>query len=184
MSRIGKKVIEVPEGVNVEINGQNVFVKGSRGELSLDIHHKVRARYDNNNIYVERKSDDKLSRSLHGLTQRLISNMIKGVKDGFARKLEIKGVGYRASLNGNKLTLALGFSHPVEVDAPEGIEFQVQKNIIVVSGIDKQLVGQIAANIRSLKKPEPYKGKGIKYLEEIIIRKAGKAAKAAGAQGA
>src|SRR3990167_7165359 len=182
MSRIGKKVIEVPEGVNVEINGQNVFVKGSRGELSLDIHHKVRARYDNNNIYVERKSDDKLSRSLHGLTQRLISNMIKGVRDGFARKLEIKGVGYRASLNGNKLTLALGFSHPVEVDAPEGIEFQVQKNIIVVSGIDKQLVGQIAANIRSLKKPEPYKGKGIKYLEEIIIRKAGKAAKAAGAQ--
>ena len=98
--------------------------------------------------------------------------------------MEIKGVGYRASLNGNKLTLALGFSHPVEVDAPEGIEFQVQKNIIVVSGIDKQLVGQIAANIRSLKKPEPYKGKGIKYLEEIIIRKAGKAAKAAGAQGA
>lgn len=181
MSRIGKKPIEIPQGVNVEIDNNKITVKGPKGELNIEIHHKSSAKKQGEQILIERKSNDKLSRSLHGLTRSLIFNMIEGVTKGFERKLEIKGVGYRAQVQGDKLILAIGYSHPVEIVAPEGIQFQVQKNIITISGIDKQLIGQVAANIRSVRKPEPYKGKGIKYLEEIVRRKPGKAAKTTGA---
>lgn len=181
MSRIGKKEILIPENVNVEIVDKLIKVKGPKGELSFEHNHQVKLVKNDNVLNVERKSNDKLSKSLHGLTRVLINNLIVGVTDGFEKKLEIKGVGYKANVQGDKLVLAVGFSHPVEIVAPKGITFQAQKNTITVSGIDKQLVGQVAANIRAIKKPEPYKGKGIKYSDEVIIRKAGKAAKAAGA---
>jgi len=181
MSRIGKKIITIPENVTFEMNGPQISVKGPKGELSLNTHRKISVKKTDNILAVERHDDSKLSKSLHGLTRMLIANMITGVTDGYEKKLELKGVGFKASLEGNKLNMSLGFSHPVEVQAPDGINFQVQKNTITVSGIDKQMVGQVAANIRAFKKPEPYKGKGIRYVGELIIKKAGKAAKAAGA---
>lgn len=184
MSRIGKKIIIIPEGTVVNIDNHNISVKGPKGELSLDAHSKVNVKISEGQIKVERVVNDKLARSVHGLTRTLIMNMIEGVNKGYEKKLELKGVGYRASVQGNKLTLLVGYSHPVIVEAPEGISFQVQKNIIIISGINKELVGETAAKIRKIRKPEPYKGKGIKYIDEVIRRKAGKTAKASSGQGA
>lgn len=184
MSRIGKKIILIPDGVTVSINDRDILVKGPKGELKLILHLRVNAKMQDNKIFVERAGNDKLANSLHGLTRCLIFNMIEGVTKGYEKKLQIIGVGYKAVAQNNKLVLTVGYSHTVEIEAPSGINLQVQKNIIIVSGIDKQLVGQIAADIRSVKKPEPYKGKGIKYIDELIRRKAGKTAKASTGTGA
>ena len=176
MSRIGNKPITVPEGVEVKIDGQNVTVKGPKGTLSKEFHKNMKITLDGNVLKVERPNDEPSNRSLHGLTRTLINNMIVGTTKGFERKLEVNGVGYRAQKQGNKLVLTVGFSHPVEIEEIEGITIDVPNpNTIVVKGIDKQLVGQVAANIREKKEPEPYKGKGIKYAGERIIRKEGKA---------
>lgn len=179
MSRIGKQPIQIPSGVEVSVKNGEVSVKGPKGTLKFKPHQKVIVRVEDKNILVERKSDDILDKSLHGLTRTLIANMIQGVVAGFSKQLEILGVGYRAQVQGKKLQLALGFSHPVEYSAPEGITFEIdkeKKNIVYINGIDKTLVGQVAANIRALRPPEPYKGKGIRYEGEVVRRKAGKAA--------
>ncbi len=178
MSRIGKKQIIIPENVNVKLDGDKLIVSSNSNSQTIEIHPKIIVKIAENVINVERKSDDKLSRSLHGLIRSLINNAIIGVTQGFQKDLEIIGVGYRASVEGDKLTLKVGFSHDVEFKAPEGINFEVKKNIVSVKGYDKRAVGQIAAEIRAVKKPEPYKGKGIKYVGEKIIRKVGKAVKA------
>ncbi len=179
MSRVGKEPIVVPSGVDVAVSGQNVKVKGSKGELELDLPGGITVAQDGEVLQVERPDETRENRAFHGLARTLINNMIIGVSEGFKKELEIVGVGYRAAAKGNDaLTLSLGFSHPVEVKAPAGVVFDVpQPTQIIISGIDKQAVGQTAADIRSLRKPEPYKGKGIKYVGEHIIRKAGKAAK-------
>ncbi|MEY2968622.1 MAG: ribosomal protein [Actinomycetota bacterium] len=179
MSRIGKSPIAVPSGVDVTIANGAITVKGPKGTLSRAIPGEISVRKDEANLLVERPNDERESRSLHGLTRTLVANMVQGVTGGFAKELDIVGVGYRAEAQGpNKLRLSLGFSHPVMVDAPEGVTFEVpQPTRIIVKGIDKETVGQVAANIRSIRKPEPYKGKGVRYLDERIIRKAGKAGK-------
>jgi large subunit ribosomal protein L6 len=179
MSRIGKAPITVPTGVDVSIQARTITVKGPNGTLARDIPGEIRVRQDGETLVVERPDDERESRSLHGLTRSLVNNMVVGVTAGYAKELEIVGVGYRAEAQGpQKLRLALGFSHPVLVDAPDGITFEVPAPTrVVVKGIDKEQVGQVAANIRSLRKPEPYKGKGIRYQGERIIRKAGKAGK-------
>ncbi len=178
MSRIGKKTIEIPQGVEVKLTdrltGREVKVKGPKGELTQLIPLELEVSLEEKELKVSPRRKTKNSAALWGLWRSLISNMIEGVTEGFEKKLEVNGVGYRVNLEGKKLVLHLGFSHPIEIEAPEGIEFKVEKNLISVSGIDKQLVGQIAAKIRSKKKPEPYKGKGIKYIDEVIRRKAGK----------
>lgn len=182
MSRIGKQPITIPSDVTVDIKNGTVTVKGSKGTLVFTPHARVHIKVDGATLTVERKSDEILDRSLHGLTRTLMANMIEGVTKGFSKRLEIQGVGYRATVQGTKLQLALGFSHQVDFPAPGGIIFEIdkeKKNIITVSGIDKVLVGQVAANLRALRKPEPYKGKGIRYVGETIRRKAGKAATAA-----
>ncbi len=179
MSRIGKQPIEVPNGVTVEIQGQKVTVKGPKGELIREIHPNMKAELQENLLIVSRPNEQKMNRALHGLTRSLLSNMVEGVTKGFEKKLEIVGVGYRAQANKNKITMTLGYSHPIEYVAEQGIEISMdedKKNIITVSGIDKEVVGETAAKIRSFRKPEPYKGKGIKYMGEHIQRKAGKAA--------
>jgi len=178
MSKVGNKKIIIPERVSLENADGIIKVKGEKGELSLELTPNIEVKINSNLVAVGRKKDDKQTKSLHGLTQRLIGNMIIGVSEGFQKKLDFKGVGFKAEVSGNKLVLNVGFSHPVEVIAPEGIAIEVQKNIITVSGIDKQKVGQIAADIRAVKPVEPYKGKGIKYIDEIPRRKPGKAAKA------
>ena len=176
MSRIGNKPITVPDGVEVKLDGNNITVKGPKGTLERELHKNITVTLDGNVITVTRPNDQKENRSLHGLTRTLISNMIHGVTEEFTRKLEVNGVGYRAQKQGKKLVLTLGYSHPVEVEEPEGITIDVPaQNSIIVKGIDKQLVGQVAANIREYKLPEPYKGKGIKYVGEHIRRKEGKA---------
>ena len=180
MSRIGKLPIEIPSGVTVEIkDGNHVFVKGPKGELNVKIHEKINLEVKEGQVLVTRKDKEKFSMSLHGLSRTLINNLVEGVTKGFEKRLEINGVGYRANIQGRKAVLSLGFSHPVEYEAPEGIELAIdkdKKNVIIVSGIDKQVVGQVAAKIRSYRKPEPYKGKGIRYEGEMVRRKAGKAA--------
>ena len=178
MSRIGLKPISVPSGVSVSQDGQSVTVKGPKGELSHELPEGISLSQDDGTLSVSRDSDARQTRALHGLNRSLIANMVEGVSDGFAKKLEIVGVGYRAAAKGSdKLELALGFSHPVEVVAPEGVSFEVPTPTeIYVRGIDKQVVGQVADDIRKLRKPEPYKGKGVRYSGERIIRKAGKAA--------
>ncbi|MBI4975308.1 50S ribosomal protein L6 [Candidatus Peregrinibacteria bacterium] len=181
MSRIGRKPVDVPSQVQVEINGSTVKTKGPKGELVKQFQPNVEIKLEGNQIIVVRKDNSKTTRSLHGLTRNLIQNMLEGVTKGFEKKLEINGVGFRAQINKNKITLSLGFSHPVEFTAPKEIEFQFDesaknKNIIIVTGIDKQMVGEVAAKIKKKKKPEPYKGKGIKYVGEFITRKAGKTA--------
>ncbi|MBN2087283.1 50S ribosomal protein L6 [Candidatus Peregrinibacteria bacterium] len=179
MSRIGKQIIAVPAGVEISINGNNIKVKGPKGELEFDCPEQIKVVVKENNIQVTRKGDEPEDRSLHGLTRALVNNMVIGVSDGFQKKLEIIGVGYRAQVSGKKLTLNLGFSHPVELTAPEGIDVKMdeeQKNTIVISGVDKQVVGQFAAIIRKFRPPEPYKGKGIRYSGEYVPRKSGKAA--------
>ena len=183
MSRIGNEPITIPSGVEVNITGNHIEVKGSKGVLSLDFDTKLKVEVSENQIVVKTKKDDKTSRSLHGLTRSLISNLVVGVTDGWTKNLELVGVGYRAQGGGDTLTLNVGYSHPVVVNAPEGISFTVADNTkLSVSGIDKTLVGQVAANIRKAKPPEVYKGKGIRYQGEYIRRKPGKAGKAAGAK--
>jgi large subunit ribosomal protein L6 len=179
MSRIGKAPIPVPSNVQVAVDGSKVTVKGPKGELSHDLPEKITLRQDGEQLLVERADDERRSRSLHGLTRTLVGNMVVGVSEGFRKELEIIGVGYRATAKGPAaLELALGFSHPVNVDAPAGITFEVPSATrIGVVGIDKQVVGQVAADIRAIRKPEPYKGKGIRYVDERVIRKAGKTGK-------
>ena len=178
MSRIGNKPIAVPAGVEVKIDGQKITVKGPKGTLEREIHKNISVEMENNTIKVTRPNNEALNRSLHGLTRTLISNMIEGVEKEYTRELQINGVGYRAQKQGNNLNLTLGYSHPVIFDAPEGITFDVPNpNIIIVKGIDKELVGQTAANIRTKRPPEVYRGKGIKYAEEVIRRKEGKTGK-------
>jgi large subunit ribosomal protein L6 len=179
MSRIGKAPITVPSGVDVNISGRTITVKGPKGSLSRDIPGDISVRADEGNLLVERPDDGRENRALHGLTRTLVNNMVVGVTDGFAKSLEIVGVGYRAEAQGaDAIRLALGFSHPVNVKAPEGITFEVPSpTVIVVKGIDKEVVGQVAANIRSIRKPEPYKGKGVRYQGERVLRKAGKTGK-------
>ena len=180
MSRIGRQPITIPQGVDVALDGSHVAVKGPRGSLERDLHADMRIVQEDGVIRVERPSDERMHRALHGLTRTLVANMIEGVTNGYEKRLEIVGVGYRAALKGSDLELALGFSHPVDFPPPEGIEFEVPApNRITVRGIDKQLVGQVAANIRKIRKPEPYKGKGIRYEGEHVRKKAGKAAKGA-----
>jgi len=179
MSRIGKAPILVPNGVEVGISGKSIEVKGPKGSLDFEVPGSISVRQDDDQIYVERPDDERTNRALHGLTRSLINNMVIGVSEGFSKELEIIGVGYRAQAKGqSSLELQLGFSHPISVDAPEGVSFDVpEPTRIIVSGIDKQIVGQVAADIRSYRKPEPYKGKGVRYLGEHVVRKAGKAAK-------
>ena len=178
MSRIGNKPITIPEGVEVTLNDKIITVKGPKGTLSKEIHKNVNVTVEGNVITISRIDDEPANRSLHGLTRSLINNMIIGVKDEFKRELEINGVGYRAQKQGTKLVMNLGYSHPVEMEAPAGITFDVPNpNSITVRGIDKELVGQTAAVIRTKRPPEVYRGKGIKYVEEVIIRKEGKAGK-------
>lgn len=178
MSRIGNKPITVPEGVEVKIDGQHITVKGPKGTLERDIHKNMSVTMDGNVITVSRPNDEAENRSLHGLTRTLINNMIEGVLNEYKRALEINGVGYRAQLKGKTLVLTLGYSHPVEMEAPEGITFEVPApNQIIVKGIDKEQVGQVAAVVRTKRPPEVYRGKGIKYAEEHIRRKEGKAGK-------
>jgi len=175
MSRIGKMPIPTPKTVTVAVSEGTVSVKGPKGELSRTVSPRISVITGDDVIRVERSTDEPTDRSLHGLTRSLIANMVTGVTDGFTRRLEINGVGYRAAVSGGNLVLQVGFSHPVLVPAPPGITFAVQANAITISGADKELVGQIAAQIRRVRPPEPYKGKGIKYAEEVIRRKAGKA---------
>jgi large subunit ribosomal protein L6 len=179
MSRIGNAPITVPTGVDVSVAGTDVTVKGSKGELSITLPGSITASVDDGVVTLVRPDDTGDHKAMHGLARTLVDNMIIGVSEGFSKKLEIVGVGYRAAARGsNALEMQLGFSHPVNIQAPEGIEFEVPvQTEIIVKGIDKQLVGQVAADIRKWRKPEPYKGKGIKYEGERVIRKAGKAAK-------
>jgi large subunit ribosomal protein L6 len=178
MSRIGKTPIPVPSAVDVTVVGRGITVKGPKGTLERRIPGDISVRQEGGELLVERPDDERENRSLHGLVRSLVHNMVLGVNEEFRKELEIIGVGYRATLQGSTLDLALGFSHPVRVDAPEGITFEVPApNRIVVRGIDKERVGQVAADIRAIRKPEPYKGKGVRYLGEQVVRKAGKTAK-------
>lgn len=178
MSRIGLRPIEIPEGVEVTVDGHTVTVKGPKGELERKVHETMEVVLEDNTITVNRQNDLKESRALHGTTRSLIQNMIDGVRNGFEKELEIIGVGYRAQKQGNKLVIGAGYSHPVEIEPEEGIEIDVPKNTeIIVKGIDKELVGVTAAKIRAIRSPEPYKGKGIRYKGEHVRRKEGKTAK-------
>ncbi len=192
MSRIGKKPIILPAGTTAELNGNHLTVKGAKGTLELDVHPKVSVKLEGSEITVNvAKQEDKREKSLWGLSRSLIQNLVEGVTTGYTKQLDVVGVGFKAEVRGTTLVLNLGFSHPIDFEIPAGIEVKVEKDAakvtilqyqttITLTGIDKQLVGQVAANIRELKKPEPYKGKGIKYSDETIIRKAGKVVKAVG----
>jgi len=178
MSRIGRKPIAIPSGVDVTLNGNVITVKGPKGTLTRELHKDMKVVVDGGNVSVERPSDDKLHRSLHGTTRSVIANMVSGVTEGFSKSLELVGVGYRVNKQGDKIVLNVGYSHPVEIVPDKGIEFEVPSQTkIIVKGIDKELVGQTAAKIRAVREPEPYKGKGIKYEDERILRKEGKAGK-------
>jgi large subunit ribosomal protein L6 len=181
MSRIGRLPIPVPSGVNVTIDGPAITVTGPRGTLSRRLHPEMLVAQEDSTLVVRRPDEDKLHRELHGLTRTLVANMVEGVTNGYRKGIEITGVGYRAVKVGNKLQLNLGYSHPIEIDPPAGISFEVENPTrLAVVGIDKELVGQIAARVRSTRKPEPYKGKGVRYAGEKIRRKAGKAGKIGG----
>lgn len=178
MSRIGRKPITVPNGVNVTLDNTVITVKGPKGSLTRELHKDMKVSVEENVITIERPSDNKMHRSLHGTTRSVVNNMVSGVTEGFSKSLELVGVGYRASKSGDKIVLNVGYSHPVEITPEAGIEFEVPSNTkIIVKGIDKERVGAYAAKIRSVREPEPYKGKGIKYEGERIIRKEGKAGK-------
>lgn len=176
MSRIGKKSIPIPEGVTVTVGGNLIRVKGTKGELKREIHPDVQVAAEEKEIKVSIKRKSRKSFALWGLFRTLLANLVEGVTKGFEKKLEFEGIGFRAALEGNTLVMQLGFSHPVRFEAPDGVKFSVEKNVITVSGIDKELVGNTAAKIRALRLPEPYKGKGIRYQGEVIRRKAGKKA--------
>jgi len=181
MSRIGRLPIAVPSGVDVTIDGRNVTVKGPKGTLSRSLHPDIAVSQEDGSIVVTRPTEQKTHKQLHGLTRTLVNNMVVGVTDGYRKGLEITGVGYRAALNGKKLQLNLGYSHPIEIEPPAGITFEVENPTrLAVVGIDKELVGQVAAQVRATRKPEPYKGKGVRYAGEYIRRKAGKAGKIGG----
>ena len=181
MSRIGRLPIPVPSTVDVTIEGRNVTVKGPRGTLSRSLHPDMTVSHEDATLVVTRPTEQKTHKQLHGLTRTLVNNMVVGVTDGYRKGIEITGVGYRAALVGRKLTLNLGYSHPIEINPPEGISFEVENPTrLAVVGIDKELVGQIAAKVRATRKPEPYKGKGVRYAGEVIRRKAGKAGKIGG----
>ena len=177
MSRIGKQPIDIPAGVTITVGDKEITVAGPKGSLVVPVQPQTETKVEGTQIVVTRKDDEPKSRAWHGLQRALINNAVQGVTKGFEKKLEVNGVGFRLSGGGKQIEMALGFSHPVKYTAPEGVELKTDKMEITVSGIDKQKVGQAAAEIRSLKKPEPYKGKGIKYVDEVIIRKAGKAGK-------
>lgn len=181
MSRIGRKPVPVPKGVTVTINGSEVKAKGPKGELTRTFRPEVTIKQEDGTLTVERSSDERLVRALHGLSRALLNNMLTGVSSGFSKALQIEGVGYRAELKGKDLVMSLGFSHPVTVTPPPGIAFAVDEKtrVITISGADKELVGQVAADVRAWRKPEPYKGKGLRYQGETVRRKAGKAGKAA-----
>lgn len=178
MSRIGLKPVEIPQGVEVKLDGLTITVKGPKGQLTRELHQDMKVNIEDNVLTVERPSDQKEHRALHGTTRSLINNMVEGVSKGFEKTLDIIGVGYRAQKQGNKLVVNAGYSHPVEIDPIDGIEIDVPKNTqLIVKGIDKELVGAVAANIRAIRPPEPYKGKGIRYANEHVRRKEGKTAK-------
>jgi large subunit ribosomal protein L6 len=181
VSRIGRKIIQIPKGVTVTVNGSEVKVKGPKGELSRTIREEVSVKQEDGALKVERQGDERQVRALHGLTRALLNNMVVGVSDGFSKVLQVEGVGYRAEMKGKDLVMALGFSHPVTVTPPAGITFAVDEKArtITISGADKELVGQVTADVRKWRPPEPYKGKGLRYLGEQVRRKAGKAGKAA-----
>jgi large subunit ribosomal protein L6 len=178
MSRIGRTPVPVPNGVEIKVEGRELTVTGPKGSLERRLPGDISVRQEGAEVIVERPDDERENRALHGLVRSLVNNMVLGVSEEFTKELEIIGVGYRANMQGSTLDLALGFSHPVRVDAPQGIAFEVPApNRIVVRGIDKEQVGQVAADIRAIRKPEPYKGKGVRYLGEYVARKAGKTAK-------
>jgi large subunit ribosomal protein L6 len=179
MSRIGKQPIQVTKGLNVKIQGSRISVKGPKGELTWEFPPEMKVSVQDERLLVERPSDTKRLKALHGLTRNILANMVKGVNEGYQKVLEITGVGYRSQIQGKKLIMSLGYSHPVEYFLPEGItaEIDAKKNRITLNGIDRQLVGQVAANIRQLRPPDPYKGKGIRYDREMVKLKAGKAGK-------
>ena len=178
MSRIGLKQLEIPQGVEVKLNGNHVTVKGPKGELAQTINSDMKVNIEDNVLSVERPSNSKEHKALHGTTRSLIANMVEGVHQGFEKTLEIQGVGYRAQKQGEKLVVNAGYSHPVEIEPVDGIEIEVPANTkVIVKGIDKQLVGAVASNIRAIRPPEPYKGKGIRYADEYVRRKEGKTAK-------
>jgi large subunit ribosomal protein L6 len=180
MSRIGKKPVTIPDGVEVKIDRNDISVKGPKGALNFGFHYDMEVKMEGKEIQVSVKKITKQTKALWGLTRVLISNMVEGVTKGFEKQLELQGVGFRMAVQGKKLNMALGFSHPVEMEIPEGLEAKIEKNILTISGIDKQKVGQFAATVRARKKVEPYKGKGFRYVGEIVRKKAGK--KAAGAE--
>jgi len=181
MSRIGKLPIKLPQGVVVEIDGQTVIVKGPKGTMQRKINKGIQVVLNDGSIVLTMKKDTDSLRPFYGTERALLANNVKGVSDGWSKQLELVGTGYRAELSGRTLSLTVGYSHPIKIDAPEGIGFKVEKNVITVDGADKEIVGLTSAKIRAVRPPEPYKGKGIKYVSEVIRRKAGKAAKTAGA---
>ncbi len=178
MSRIGKQPISVPSGVEISVVGRDVQVKGPKGELGIKLMRGLNISVEEGNATIVREAENASTQESYGLTRTLVANMVQGVSSGYERQLEIHGVGYRASVTGRAINLSLGYSHPINYDLPEGIEAKIERNIITISGHNKQLVGQVAAELRALRKPEPYKGKGIRYVGEHIRRKAGKAATA------
>ncbi len=179
MSRIGKKPIGLPDKVSVALDGQEVVVKGPRGQLTQSVHPDMRVKQEDGQLVVERPTDERRHRALHGLTRALVANMVQGVSEGFQKTLVIEGVGYTSELRGTDLVMKLGYSHEIVVNPPEGISFEVEDRgrVIHIKGIDKQVVGQVAANVRELRPPEPYKGKGVRYSDERVRRKAGKTGK-------
>lgn len=179
MSKIGQQTIVIPSGVTVTVADDKVSIVGPKGTLTVNVAKELDVKVDGSNINVTTKKDNKFSRSLWGTTRMLIANHVKGVTEGWKKQLELVGTGYRSEVQGNTLVLTVGYSHPIKIEAPEGITFKVEKSVINVDGIDKQVVGQVSADIRASRPPEPYKGKGVKYVGEAIRRKAGKAAKAA-----
>lgn len=183
MSRIGKKAIEIPEGVEVNIDGRKVIIKGPKGELSREVRPEIKVELKEGKIFVKPEIETKKTKAFWGLTRALLANMVKGVTEGYEKKLEIRGLGYKAKIEGDDLVLMVGFTHSVKIKIPETIKVSVEKNIITISGIDKELVGLIAAKTRKVKPPEPYKGKGIRYLGEEVRRKAGKKVVTGGAGG-
>ena len=177
MSKIGQLPILIPSGVTVEIAGKTVSVNGPKGKLSITLNDLVGLKQEENNLLVSVKKETKFAKSIWGTTRKLIDNMVKGVVEGWSKQLVLVGTGYRAEVQGKTLILTVGYSHPIKIEAPEGVNFKVEKGIITVDGTDRQVIGQISANIRGVRPPEPYKGKGVKYIDEVIRKKAGKAAK-------